>query len=273
MIREVRRAAVGPWLLLWVLLAACATDVEPLPPPTLTPFPPDLYIGLSDAAAPLSGLVAPSYEQTSGEAEPVFLPGNDAAILSDLQQGLLEAAIVYHLPADSQFWFSPIAVDGVVIITHPDVAVDDLTSDRLRGILSGSINNWSEVGGPDLAISVLGREPGSGAREILLHRIMDNARFSPTTEVAASDDYMQQLALTNPGAAGYSLNAGVTGDTVRLDGVAATSHTLADQSYPLTAPLYFVTTTEPTGALRDFLAWLQSENGQDVLGEKYGRVR
>ena len=47
----------------------------------------------------------------------------------------------------------------------------------------------------------------------------------------------------------------------------------ADESYPLAAPLYFVAPAEPQGELRVFLSWLQSEAGQAVIAERYGRVR
>ena len=49
--------------------------------------------------------------------------------------------------------------------------------------------------------------------------------------------------------------------------------TVADQSYPLTTPVYFVAQVEPGGPLRDFAAWIQSPNGQANLGDKFGRLR
>jgi phosphate transport system substrate-binding protein len=58
-----------------------------------------------------------------------------------------------------------------------------------------------------------------------------------------------------------------------IDGIAPTPVTTADQTYPLTSPLYFLSPTEPQGNLRVFLAWLQSDAGQGVIGDGYGRVR
>jgi phosphate transport system substrate-binding protein len=79
----------------------------------------------------------------------------------------------------------------------------------------------------------------------------------------------------NPAAIGYSMMGAVDirVKTLAIDGIMASLTTTADQSYPLTSPLYFVSAAEPTGDLRAFLAWLQSDEGQTVIGEKYGRVR
>ena len=64
-----------------------------------------------------------------------------------------------------------------------------------------------------------------------------------------------------------------------VDGVAPTINSTATQNYALSTPVYFVARNEPAGPtragseLRAFLAWLQSPAGQEIVGEKYGRVR
>jgi ABC-type phosphate transport system substrate-binding protein len=263
--------------LLWLpvlLLVACADEQEPAsPPPTLTPFPPDLYLGLSDSAAPLADLVKSPFQEAMARRPPIFLPGSDEILLNDLEQGVIEAAIVFHLPTASQLWFDPVALDGVVIITHPDVAVQDLTSSELRDILSGAVDNWSQVGGSDSAIQVLNREPGSGARQILEDRILHDARFTNLAQIASTDEFMRQQVAATPGAIGYTMMVSAGERSLLVDGHAATPDSVEDQSYPLTTPIYFVSLAEPTGPVRDFLAWLQSPDGQAELREKYGQVR
>lgn len=264
----------GVWCWFLILLVACAREPElASPPPTLTPYPADRYIGLSDSAAPIAELVREAYEEATGNAAPIFLTGNDQALRDELEQGALEAAIFYQLPEGSQFWFTPIALDGVVVITHSDLPVDQLTSSQLRGILSGDITNWAEIGGPDIVINLLLREPGSAPRDILSQRIMGNARFSPLAHIAASDSFMQQETLADPGSIGHTMMASARSEALSLDGRPPTTETVTDQSYPLTTPIYFASLAEPSGPVRDFLAWLQSPGGQAVLGEKYGRVR
>jgi phosphate transport system substrate-binding protein len=76
-----------------------------------------------------------------------------------------------------------------------------------------------------------------------------------------------------PGAIGYTMMVSAGERSLLVDGHAASPDTVEDQSYPLTTPIYFVSLAEPTGPVRDFLAWLQSPEGQAELREKYGQVR
>ena len=262
-------------LLLAILLSGCGPEqVSPNTPPTLTPHPPDLYIGLSDAALPLADLVVEPYESESGRSAPRFIAGNDETLLLDLEQGVPEAAIVHHLPADSTHWFSPVALDGVVFLVNRDLGIGELSESQIQDIYGGSIVNWATVGGPDLPVKVYSREPGSGAMAVLQNQIMGNVPISSLAQIAAGDDYMRQAVTTNPGAIGYSMMGSVDGQSaLLLDGQAATVDTVGEQLYPLTTPIYFVAREEPEGELRAFLAWLQSPDGQNVLGEKYGQVR
>jgi ABC-type phosphate transport system substrate-binding protein len=233
-----------------------------------------LYVGLSEAASPLADLVSRPYEVESGRSAPRFIAGSDETLLADLEQGVLEAVIVHHLPADSPHWFSPVALDGVVFLAHPDLGIGDLSESQVQAIFSGSIVKWEAVGGPDLAIKVYRREPGSGAMAIVQNRVMENVPYSSLAQIAPDDDFMRQAVATNSGAIGYSM-MGSTGGQVPIlyDGHAATTGTVGEQLYPLTTPIYFVARNEPEGELRELLAWLQSPDGQIVLGEKYGQVR
>lgn len=257
-----------------LMTASCSGEPESVTPfPTFTPYPPDLYIGLSDSAAPLADLVRPAYVGASGRSAPVFLPGNDQALLGDLQEGVLEAALVYNLPAGSDFWFSPVALDGVVIVANPDLGLENLTGGQLQAILGGSIDNWAEISGRDLSVALLSREAGSGTWEILRQRVMQNSRLSGSARIVASDEVLMQEVIATPGAIGFATMGNAGDSAIRFEGHKATPETVADQSYPLTTPIYFVTLTEPQGSMRDFLAWLQSTGGQSALGEKYGQVR
>ena len=262
-------------LLLAILLSGCDPEqASPNNPPTLTPYPPDIYIGLSDAALPLADLVSEAYEAESGRSAPRFLAGNDETLLADLEQGILKAVIVHHLPADSPHWFSPVALDGLVILVNQELGIGELSESQIQGIFGGSIINWAIVGGPDLAIKVYSREPGSGPMAVFENRIMGNLPVSSLAQIAADDDYMRQAVATNPGAIGYSMMGSADRKNVLLlDGQDATVDSVREQLYPLTTPIYFVAREEPEGELRAFLAWLQSPDGQIVLGEKYGQVR
>ena len=267
------------WLLAAGLVIGCT--VQPAPPPALpAPTAPTLLqIGVTSSASPLIPLIETVYAQENPLAELLFVPANSNTLTTDLANGQLDAILVHHIAEGETRYFNPVALDGLVFVTHPDNPVQALTPAEVQAIFNGRITNWQSLGGADEAIVLLSREQGSGLRTILRQQIMAEQRFSPNARLQSGDEAMLTAVANNPAAIGYSSMgsasqlAGVK--MLDIDGRSATPATTADQTYPLTTPLYFLTASEaePTGELRAFLAWLQSEEGQAVLGGVYGRIR
>ena len=140
-----------------------------------------------------------------------------------------------------------IALDGIAIIVNKDSKVEDLTVDQLKQMFTGDITNWSEVGGDDGEIVLVGREAGSGTRD----------GFESIVDVKDSCKYAQELTATgavisaveaNPLAIGYaSLSAvGETVKMVTVGGVACSEETVKDGSYEVQRPFVFVTNKSVT---------------------------
>lgn len=249
-----------------------------MPPPTLPPTPPPtiLNIGITTSAAPLATLIAEPYEDDNSGAILNFVEGNNAVLFNDLESGVLDAILVHHIPESSTVWFNPVAVDGLVAVVHPQNAIRSLQRSELQRLFSGQIEDWSAVGGAETPVVVYGRERGAGTRRILNERIMAEQRVTINAIIAPSDAALLAAVASEPDAIGYSMMGAASGAEViplTVDGIPPSPQTTAAQTYPLTAPLYFVSPAEPQGALRGFLAWLQSDIGQSVLDEIYGRVR
>ena len=140
-----------------------------------------------------------------------------------------------------------IALDGIAIIVNKASKVEDLTVDQLKQMFTGEITNWSEVGGDDGEIVLIGREAGSGTRD----------GFESIVDVKDSCKYAQELTATgavisaveaNPLAIGYaSLSAvGETVKMVTVGGVACSEETVKDGSYEVQRPFVFVTNKSVT---------------------------
>ena len=135
-----------------------------------------------------------------------------------------------------------IALDGIAIIVNKDSKVEDLTVDQLKQMFTGEITNWSEVGGDDGEIVLIGREAGSGTRD----------GFESIVDVKDACQYAQELTATgavisaveaNPLAIGYASLSAV-GDTVKkvtVGGVECSEDTVKDGSYEVQRPFVFVT--------------------------------
>jgi len=154
--------------------------------------------------------------------------------------------------AEAGLVFTPVAWDGLVLITHPNNPVHGLTLQQAHDIYYGKITNWSQVGGPNLPIDVYAvASPGDGV-EYSLRRLLFGRGNQP---VAAPRLYvntakLEEAVTLDPGALGASTLAGVSRNSkvraLSIDGTAPTAASVANGSYKLVTPIYLV--TSPTSA-------------------------
>ena len=265
-------------LLTIAFLFACRPDPAPPPPPiTPTPAPEIVRIGVATGATAVADLVTAHYYPANNLSEVQFVSANTATLFDDLSNGAFDAILVHHIPAGDDNWFNPIALDGVVFIVHPDNPIAGLNSGDVQALYSGQFADWTAVGGTNVPVTLFSRERGAGTRTIFTQRLMGEQRISINARIQPDDGSLVTAVADDPHAIGYSMmgnNPLPTGIKIlTLDGFSANTASTADQTYPLTTPLYFVSPEEPTGSLRALLAWLQSDAGQMVLGQRYGRVK
>ncbi len=183
--------------------------------------------------------VTVSYDPTGSGA------GITGATDKTLDIGLSSRALKDDEKADVEG--TTIALDGIAIIVNNASKVEDLTVDQLKQMFTGEITNWSEVGGDDGEIVLIGREAGSGTRD----------GFESIVDVKDSCKYAQELTATgavisaveaNPLAVGYASLSAV-GDTVKMvtvGGVECSEETVKDGSYEVQRPFVFVTNKSVT---------------------------
>ena len=161
-----------------------------------------------------------------------------------------------------------LAYDGIAVIVNPENPVHDLDVETIAAIYTGEITNWSEVGGKDAEIVLIGREAGSGTRD----------GFESITDTEDACKYRQELTSTgdvittvsqNPGAIGYASVASVK-DTVKaltVDGVAPTEATIKDGSYVVQRPFVLVTKSEAklSDAAQKFFDFITSSAANEII--------
>jgi phosphate transport system substrate-binding protein len=172
--------------------------------------------------------------------------------------------------AELDMWNIEIAKDGLAIIIHPRNELDNLTFDQVRGIYSGEITRWSDVGGSDSRIHVITREEGSGTRSAFESMVMDDVMITPKAIVQDSNGAVLQLVLGDINSIGF-VSLGLVDSTVKalnLNGVAASWENVMNGSYTLYRPFIFVTVDEPEGLAKQFIDFTMSPEGQKVLVEE-----
>lgn len=162
-----------------------------------------------------------------------------------------------------------VAIDGIAVITDSENAVSDITSEQLAQIYTGEITNWSDLGGADEQIVVIGREAGSGTRDAFeeLSDVKDACKYAQ--ELDSTGAVLAKVAAT-PGAIGY-VSLDVVDDTVKalqLNSVDATEDNILAGTYVLQRPFVMATMgeiSEQNDLVKAFFDFIHSEEGQQVI--------
>lgn len=164
-----------------------------------------------------------------------------------------------------------IAADGIAVVVHPSNSLDDLTKQQVRDIFAGKIKNFKEVGGPDKEIMVIIREEGSGTRSTFEELVMKKGKVANAADALQkpSNGAVKAAVAGNENAIGY-IGLGYVDETVKalkIDGVAPSIATIKRGDYPISRKLYMITKGEATGLKKEFIDFVLSDEGQQIVEE------
>jgi phosphate transport system substrate-binding protein len=175
----------------------------------------------------------------------------------------------------SKLWSTPIALDGIAIVVHPQNQVEGLTMLQLKDVFFGRVWDWKDVRGQAGEIMVVSREDGSGTRVVFEELVMKGKRVTPTAVVMPSSRAVVEYVAEHPQAIGY-VSMGYLSEEVKvleIEDAAPTPDSVRQGSYHLLRPLFLITRQEPTGEIKGFIDFALSPTGQSIVGRKYGRVQ
>ncbi|HDQ39807.1 MAG TPA: phosphate ABC transporter substrate-binding protein [Desulfonatronum sp.] len=159
------------------------------------------------------------------------------------------------------------AIDGVAPITHPGNPVSGLAAQQIRDIFAGRITRWNEVGGPDAAIHVYGREEASGTHEVFWGKLLNKEAIIGSANIIQSNGAMKVAVSQDANAIGY-MSIGHIDDSVKalaVNGVTPSQETAVDGSYPVVRHLFMNTKGEPKPLARAFIDYILSEEGAGIV--------
>lgn len=195
-----------------------------------------------------------------------------------------EDQVDYAKEQGVEFEHTPMWREAFVFLVNAVNPVDSLTVQQVRGIYSGAITNWKEVGGKDEPIIAYQRNTGSGSQS-MMERFMGDVPLTdaPSNMVATGMGGLVSAVAdydNRHGAIGYSFRYYVTnlvGDydvkLLAIEGVEPTLEHIADGSYPITGEFYATTRKgDNSESFARLLAWAQGEQGQELV-EKSGYAR
>ena len=218
------------------------------------------------------GALGEAFMEANADVTFTYNPTGSGSGIQAVQEGRCDIGLSSRALKDEEkaagLTETVLCYDGIAVIVNPENTVEDLTLEQIAAIYTGKIKNWSEVGGSDAEIVLIGREAGSGTR----------SGFEEIVEVKDKCQYRQELSSTgdvittvaqNPGAIGYASLASVK-DTVKalqVEGVTPSEATVKDGTYAIQRP--FVLATKTDAKLNDvaqaFFDYITSPAANDVI--------
>ena len=165
-----------------------------------------------------------------------------------------------------------IAIDGIALITNTANPVKNLTMDQVKGIYTGKITNWKEVGGNDAPIVIVSREEGSGTRDGFQEIVgFDSEELTKDAQISDGSGNIKTTVEGNENAIGY-ISFGYVDEKVnslKINDVEATDANVIANKYPISRPFILVNKedglSEKGKALIDYIL---SDEGQALVSEK-----
>ncbi len=230
----------------------------------------------------LQPLVEAAGEQYSGDHLGVFVNvqgGGSGTGLSQIQEGAVNIGNSDLFASEktgikaSKLVDHKVAVVGITPVVNKKVNVKNLTIAQLRGIFTGRITNWRQVGGKNLPVVIVNRAQGSGTRATFERWVMAGQPALAAQE-QDSTGMVRQIVASTPGAISYMAFSYVDSSikTVKVDGIAPTPTNVYTNRWQIWAYEHMYTLGKPSGLTKRFLTYVQSDKIQNSLVKQMGYI-
>ena len=167
-----------------------------------------------------------------------------------------------------------VALDALAVYVNEKSPLKEIAIPALRKIYMGDTTNWKDVGGPNHAIIVYGRENNSGTYGYFKEHVLENKDFASATQTLAGTSAVANAVkgdLYGIGYGGIAYLEGIRALKVKKDdasaAIAPSLETAQNGTYPISRFLYFYTAGAATGTAKRFIDWTTSAEGQKVIGD------
>lgn len=220
------------------------------------------------------GALGEAFTKTNSNVKFTYNPTGSSSGITAVSEGRCDIGLSSRALKEDEkasLTETTLALDGIAIVVNNSNTVSDLTLDQIAKMYTGEITNWSQVGGKDGEIVLIGREAGSGTRD----------GFESITGTEDKCKYRQELTSTgdvittvsqNPNAIGYASLSAVSDKikAITVGGVAATEETVKDGTYVVQRPFVLVTKTgaELSEAAQAFFDYITSSDASSIISQQ-----
>lgn len=223
------------------------------------------------------GYLSEAYAEEIPNVKVTYNPTGSGSGIKAAEEGRCDIALSSRNLKDEEkenLTETVVAIDAIAVIVNPENPVSDLTVDRISALYKGEITNWSEIGGADSPVVLIGREAASGTRDGFesITETEDICKYSQ--ELTSTGDVVQTVA-SNPNAIGYASLAAVKDNVkaVKVEGVAPTKESVQNGSYKICRDFVFVTpkNAQLSEAAKNFFNYATSEKADSFI-ERAGAI-
>ena len=255
-----------------VVISATLATLAPL-----TAAGENLRLSGSSTVAPVMLEISKLFEARDDTPRVFVETGGSSKGIADLRKGLTHIAMVSRPLKDSEtdLIAYTIAHDGIAALIHADNGVSKISRDDLRGIFTGQITNWSEVGGRRRDIIVASKGEGS-ATSVVLNEFLDITADQVKSDLVAAENAQMiktvslipdSIGYVSIGAAMTEISLGVPLKLVALGDVPATLKNVANGSYAATRPLNLVTKYDNLPDMVALIDFSKSEAASTIVSD------
>lgn len=166
------------------------------------------------------------------------------------------------------------AQDGLSIYVNESNTLQELSLRQIRGIYTGELTNWKQVGGPDQRIILYSRENNSGTYVYFKDNVLEGADFSPAAQNMPGTASVVNAVAKDRWGIGYggaAYGKGIRELRVKKDdespAYAPTVETIRNGTYPIARYLYMYLRNKPSGAIKEYVDWVLGDEGQGIVNE------
>jgi phosphate transport system substrate-binding protein len=266
-------------ILLAALLSGCVSDNKSSSEDSIK-----INVAGSTTVLPVVSKAAEEYKTANPDVLVMVSAGGSGVGVRSVGSGLADIGMISRgITGDEREQFSDvdfrehvIGRDAVAVMVSSEVydsGVESLSIEQLRGIYSGEIKNWAEVGGPDREMFVIDKEAARGTRHVFMEAVFgDEYAKANGADIIVGPNNEGQTAVAQSDAGITMLSVAWANEDVKpigitIDGetIKPTLETIKNGKYPISRDLVLITSGEPTGEVKAFIDFIFSENGQKIV--------
>jgi phosphate transport system substrate-binding protein len=251
-----------------------------------------INISGSTTVLPIISVAAENFRKSNPELNIIVNEGGSGVGVNQLGEGKIEIGMVSRditieeIEEFPKVDFNPISIgkDAVVPVISSEIyntGINSLTIEEIAKIYRGEIQNWKELGGPDKEILVIDKEASRGTRHVFMELVLGDkeAEANGADLVLGSNNEEQTAIVQSDAAIGMLsnawLNKDVKGLSIKMSSgelIEPSLKNILNNKFPITRDLLIVTNGKPSGAVKSFITYLLSDEGQKIV-EDSGYVR